>query len=258
MARCLRMGENRAPPADVGAARPSAARRDHARYRARSAPAAAAPSMCSARASARCSTSCRPSCACCASAVPSTVAAPAARSIRPQRPNDRSPRGAPARACWPMCWSASTATTRRFTDNRRSSPATGSRSIARPWRTGLVVRVGGWSRCTSALLRTSSLRPSSSPTTRRCRCSIPAAAGRRPDDYGFTPVTIDLGLDRIRRLPSICIAPIASRIARPLISKSSAAYCKSTAMPDSNGCHGRRYPPCGMLGAHAAEILRGP
>ena len=44
-------------------------------------------------------------------------------------------------------WSANIAITRRSIARLRSSPDMTSRSTAEPWRTGLVVRAGGWSPC---------------------------------------------------------------------------------------------------------------
>ena len=107
-------------------------------------------SMRSARRSARCWTMCRHACVSCASAGPNMAAAPAAPSTRRRRPSGRSRRDSPARGCWPMCWSASIATTFRSTASRRSSPARASLSIARPWRTGSAVRAGGSKHCASA------------------------------------------------------------------------------------------------------------
>ena len=135
-----------AKPAGASAAR--GYRRFDVEYK--SAPAAAARCMRSARRSARCSTSCRHACGCCASAGRTTAAAPAGRSIRHPRRSVRSPRAWRALPCWPTCWSANTAITRRSIASPRSSPGTASRSTVRPWQTGSAALAGGWSRCRRA------------------------------------------------------------------------------------------------------------
>ena len=164
-------------------------RHRHGRRRSTSAPApvpaAAERSIRSARPSAKCWIMCRRACACCASAAPNTAAAPAVRSTRRRRPSGRSQKGSQAPVCWPMCWSASTATTFRCTANRRSSPARGSISTARPWRTGSAAPHGGWRRCACGWPTIFSPRTSCSRTTRRSRCWIPAAAGPEPGGSGL-------------------------------------------------------------------------
>ena len=52
--------------------------------------------------------------------------------------------------------------------------------------TGWAGPAGGWSRCGACCAGTSWARPGSSPTTPRCRCSTPAAAGPRPAGSGAT------------------------------------------------------------------------
>ena len=131
-------------------------------------------------------------CACCASAARNMPAAHAEQSTRRPRPSGRSPRAAPRQPCWPMCWSASTATTCPSTDNRRSSPARGhlDRSTLANW-------VGGASWWLEALrerlaAHSSPRAISCSPTIRRSRCSI-QVAGEPPGDYGYTCATPALG-----------------------------------------------------------------
>src|SRR5258707_8716032 len=74
-----------------------------------------------------------------------------------------------------MSWSPNTAITSRFTGRAKSSPGTGSISIARLLQTGWGALVGGWSRCRPASQRMCLDQPSCLPTTRRSRCSIPDA-----------------------------------------------------------------------------------
>ena len=57
-------------------------------------------------------------------------------------------------------------------------------------------------------------RPSCSPTTRRCRCSIPVAAGPRPGVYGATRSTRGPGAAKAIRWPPISTPRIA-RVAHP-------------------------------------------
>ena len=64
---------------------------------------------------------------------------------------------------------------------------------------------------------TSSPRKSCSPTTRRSRCSIPAAAAPRPAGCGSMPAMTGPGTDPIRRPRSISTAPIARPSVLPLI-----------------------------------------
>jgi len=156
-----------------------------------SVPAAAAHSTSSARRSARCSTSCRRGCGFCASVVPNMGAVPAGRSTRlraraPHRQGNGQPR--PAGAC---------AGEQILRPHPALSPkpdlcAGTGRLSARPWRTGSVVRAGGWNRCRHASASCVLARPKSSPTTRQFRCWIPRPVAPRPADCGFIHATIGL------------------------------------------------------------------
>ncbi len=82
-----------------------------------------------------------------ASAGRAMAAEPAGLFIRRPPRSVRSPRASPVLVFSPMSWSASTAITSRFIGRAKSSPGTGSISIARLSRTGWAALVGGWSRC---------------------------------------------------------------------------------------------------------------
>ena len=78
-------------------------------------------------------------------------------------------------------------------------------------------------------------RPSCSPTTPRCRCSIPAGAAPRPGGCGAMRSMTGRGADpRIRRQPT-STRRIAAASARPDTWPGSAACCRSTAMLGSSG-----------------------
>src|SRR6202165_5868045 len=129
----------------------------------------------------------------------------------------------------------STAITFRFTGRAKSLPGTGSISIARLSRTGWAALCGGWSRYRPASQHMCLDQPSYLPTTRRSRCSIPAAASPRPAGCGSMRATIDPGPDPNRRPPSTSTVLIARQSVPPLISRTSAVCCKSTAMRASSG-----------------------
>ena len=80
------------------------------------------------------------------------------------------------------------------------------------------------------LLTTLKARPSCSPTRRRRRCSILAAAEPRPASSGPMPATIDLGAAPIRPAWSMSMRPTARPSGRSRILPASAACCRSTAM----------------------------
>ena len=107
------------------------------------------------------------------------------------------------------------------------------RSTLANWVGGAVLVAGAAAGTTRrACLR---LADSCSPTTRRSRCSIPAAAAPRPAGSGSMPVMTGPGMDPIRRQPSISTVPIAGPSVPPLIWRSSKASFRSTAIPDSSG-----------------------
>jgi zinc-finger binding domain of transposase IS66 len=160
---------------------------------------------------------------------------PVGPSIRPLPRSVRSPRASPVPVFSPVSWSPSTAITFRFTGRAKSSPGTGSISIARLSRTGSAALVGGWSRCRPALHRMCLDRPSCLPMTPQSRCSIPAAAAPSQAGCGSMRATIDLSPDPNRRPPSISTAPIARQSVLRLISRASVVCCKSTAMLASSG-----------------------
>jgi transposase len=110
-----------------------------------------------------------------------------------------------------------------------------SRSIARPWQIGSAALAGGWSRCRPALQRMCLDRPSCLPTTRRSRCSIPAAAAPRAAVCGSMRATIVPGPGLNRRPWFISTILIARQSVLPLISRTSVVCCKSTAMLASSG-----------------------
>jgi transposase len=72
-------------------------------------------------------------------------------------------------------------------------------------------------------------------STRRSRCSIPAAAGPKPVGCGSMRATIDPGPGPNRRPPSTSTVLIARQSVLPLISRTSVVCCKSTAMLASSG-----------------------
>jgi hypothetical protein len=98
-----------------------------------------------------------------------------------------------------------TAITRRFIDNRRSSPATASISRVRRWPDGSAAPAGGSRRCMSDWLKTCLPPTICLPTTRRYRCSIPVVDVRRPDVSGSTPANNAPGVDLNRQPRSICL-----------------------------------------------------
>jgi transposase len=100
-------------------------------------------------------------------------------------------------------------------------------------RSTLANWVGG--ACWPASQRMCLDQPSCLPTTRRSRCSIPAAAAPRPAGCGSMRVTIDPGPGPNRRPPSISTVLIARQSVLPLISRTSVVCCKSTATPASSG-----------------------
>ena len=112
---------------------------------------------------------------------------------------------------------------------RRSSPAKGSSSTARPCATGWAGPAGGWSRCGASCAGTSWARPRSSPTTPRCRCSTPAGAGPRPGGCGATRSTTGPGAGAPRRRWSTSTPRTARASARPRTWPASGACCRSTA-----------------------------
>src|ERR1700688_2222738 len=146
--------------------------------------------MWSARLSARCSIMCPRGFESSASAGRAMAAGPAGLFIRRPPRSVRSPRASPVPCVSLISWSPSTAITFRFTGRAKSSPGTGSISIARLSRTGWAALVGGWSRCRPASQRMCLDQPSCLPTTRRSRCSIPAAAAPRPAGCGSMRATI--------------------------------------------------------------------
>ena len=80
--------------------------------------------------------------------------------------------------------------------------------------------------------------PSCSPTTPRCRCSIPAAAGPRRDGCGATPSMIARGADHLTLRQPMCI-PRTARVRVPLDTWPASVACsRSTAMPASSGWPG--------------------
>jgi len=85
------------------------------------------------------------------------------------------------------------------------------------------------------LLGRSCHRPRSSPTTRRCRCSIPGAAAPRPDGCGPMPGTTGPGRDRCRPRSLISTARTGRACTRRATSPISAGCCKSTAIRGSTG-----------------------
>jgi transposase len=89
--------------------------------------------------------------------------------------------------------------TRRSIDNRRYLRATASISHGRLSPDGLAAPAGGSRRCMNACARMCSPRTICSPTTRRCRCSIPDVGGRRPDVSGSMPGSSAAGAGRSRR-----------------------------------------------------------
>ena len=72
------------------------------------------------------------------------------------------------------------------------------------------------------------------PTTRRSLCSIPVADVRRPDVSGFMPASNAAGVDRSRRLQSLCSRQTAELSVQLPIWRTSRACSMSTAMPASN------------------------
>jgi hypothetical protein len=122
-----------------------------------------------------------------------------------------------------------------LTGKAKSSPGRASRSTARPWRTGWAALAGGWSRCRPASQPVCLDQPSCLPTTRRSRCSIPAAATPKTAGCGSMHVTIDPGPDPNHRPPSTSTVLIARQSVPRPISRTSAGCWKSTAMPASSG-----------------------
>ena len=78
-------------------------------------------------------------------------------------------------------------------------------------------------------------RPSCSPTTPRCRCSIPAAAGPRRGACGAMRSMTGPGAARAIRRPPMSIPRTARTRARPSTWRASRACCRSTAMTGSSG-----------------------
>jgi hypothetical protein len=170
-----------------------------------------------------------------ASAGRAMAAVPAGLFIRRPPRSVRSPRASPVPVFSLMSWSPSTAITFRFTGRAKSSPGTGSRSIARRSRTGWAAPVGGWNRCRPASQRMCLDQPSCLPTTRQSRCSIPATAAPRPAGCGSMRATIDPGPGPNHRPPSTSTVLIARQSVLPLICRVSVVCCKSTAMLASSG-----------------------
>ena len=123
-------------------------------------------------------------------------------------------------------------------DDPRSCFGTGTASVCSSWgrsgardpRDGSAARAGGSKRCTTACARTCSPPTISLQTTRRSRCSIPAADTPRPGASGCTRATSEAGADRRRRLRSTCLRRTGKRSAQPRTWSTSRACCMSTAM----------------------------
>ena len=138
----------------------------------------------SARASARCWIGCRRSFVSSAFAAPNMAAALAERCLRRRRRSARSQEAWRRRRCSRRSWSANIAITRHCIDSRRFLRVSALISIARRWPHGSAAHARGSTRCTRDSARMSSRRIICSPTTRRCQCSIPAAAAPRPAALG--------------------------------------------------------------------------
>ena len=81
------------------------------------------------------------------------------------------------------------------------------------------------------LVRLRQIDQSCSPTRRRRRCSIPAAAAPRPASSGPMPPTTGHGAGPIRRASPMSTRPTARPSGRSPISTASRASCRSMAMP---------------------------
>jgi hypothetical protein len=214
----------------------SAPRGNPARSRASSVPLLRRPTACGRRDCQRDARSCARQ-ASCHPHLPAALWLPGLRDESIRRPprSVRSPRASPVPVFLLTSWSPNTAITFRYTGRARSLPGTALRSTARPWRTGWAALVSGWSRCRPASQRMCLDQPSCLPTTRRSRCSIPAAAAPRSAGCGSMRATIDPGPGPNRRPPSTSTVLIARQSVLPVISRTSVVCCKSTAMLASSG-----------------------
>ena len=93
-------------------------------------------------------------------------------------------KGRPGRRCSPMSSSPNIAIICRCIASPTFTRAAGWRSTAPSWRAGSAIWRRSWSRWPSGSRAMCAPAPRSMPTIRRFPCSIPAAAGRRPADYG--------------------------------------------------------------------------
>jgi Transposase IS66 family len=111
---------------------------------------------------------------------------------------------------------------------------------------GSAAPAGGSRRCTSACATTCSPGIICSPTTPRCRCSIPDVGGRRP-----------AGVDRSRQRRFICSRQTAELSDQLRIWRTSKACSTSTAMLASSTCKQSRRRARSMLEPYTATVLRG-
>ena len=124
--------------------------------------------------------------------------------------------------------------------------------------TGSVGPAGGWSRCRRAWLPTSSARTRSLPTTRLCRCSTPAAAAPRPAGCGAMRSMTGPGRVPIHPPRSTSTARTARRSARPPTSRASGHPPGRRLCGLRAADHTRQHRARLLLGALAAQVLRGP
>jgi transposase IS166 family protein len=165
------------------------------------------------------------------------------------------------RACSPTCSSPSIAIIFRSTGNRRSTPARASISTARPWPSGSAGRPGCCSRWPNASPRTCSKVRRFTPTTRRCQCSIPAAAARRPADCGSTSATTGRAAMRARRRRCSSTRPTAGANGRPITWPASGASCRPPPIPgltSSTASGSSRWRAGRTRGARSSTSTRAP